>query len=113
MMDAIGVLNAGSSSIKFSVFAAREEALELTIHGQAEALYTAPRFLAKDSAGHVVAGEVGLRARTSRGGGQAAGEQAVKGASRALTICSDGSGHAPVVTRGTSRDSFGRAQLRH
>jgi acetate kinase len=53
-MDAIGVLNAGSSSIKFSVFAAREDALELTVHGQAEALYTAPRFLARDSAGHVV-----------------------------------------------------------
>src|SRR5262245_13008625 len=52
-MDAIAVLNAGSSSIKFSLFAPRGETLELTVHGEAEALYTAPRFRAKDAAGRV------------------------------------------------------------
>jgi len=53
-MDAIAVLNAGSSSIKFSVFAARGDALELTVRGQAEGLYTSPRFAAKDAAGAVI-----------------------------------------------------------
>ena len=42
MPDAIAVLNAGSSSLKFSVFAERGNALELTARGQTEGLYTAP-----------------------------------------------------------------------
>jgi len=46
--DAIAVLNAGSSSLKFSLFAERGGALELTAGGQTEGLYTAPRFVAKD-----------------------------------------------------------------
>jgi acetate kinase len=46
--DAIAVLNAGSSSLKFSLFAGRGDALELTARGQTEGLYTAPRFIAKD-----------------------------------------------------------------
>ena len=54
MTDAIAVLNAGSSSLKFSVFAARDGALELAARGQAEGLYTAPRFVAKDGAGKVI-----------------------------------------------------------
>jgi len=49
--DAIAVLNAGSSSIKFSLFAERDRALELTARGQAEGLYTSPRFVAKDRDG--------------------------------------------------------------
>jgi acetate kinase len=53
-MDAIAVVNAGSSSIKFSLFGVRGDALELTLHGQADALYTAPRFVAKDAAGRVL-----------------------------------------------------------
>ena len=53
-MDAIAVVNAGSSSIKFSLFGMRGDALELTVHGQAEGLYTAPRFLAKDAAGRLL-----------------------------------------------------------
>jgi acetate kinase len=48
---AIAVLNAGSSSLKFSVFAERGNALELTARGQTEGLYTAPRFVAKDRDG--------------------------------------------------------------
>jgi acetate kinase len=45
--DAIAVLNAGSSSLKFSLFGERGSELELIARGQAEGLYTAPRFAAK------------------------------------------------------------------
>lgn len=51
MDDVILVLNSGSSSIKFSVFANREEQIKLKFLGQIEALYTSPRFVAKDTAG--------------------------------------------------------------
>jgi acetate kinase len=51
MTDAIAVLNAGSSSLKFSVFAERGDAFEPIARGQAEGLYTAPRFVARDGAG--------------------------------------------------------------
>lgn len=54
MNDAILVLNAGSSSLKFSLFLERP-ALELELRGQVEGLGTAPRFVAKDPAGGVVA----------------------------------------------------------
>jgi acetate kinase len=53
--DAILVLNAGSSSIKLSVFAERAGVLALELRGEVEGLYTAPRFVAHDSKGHVVA----------------------------------------------------------
>jgi len=53
-MDAILALNAGSSSIKFSLFVVRGEDLDLTIDGQAEGLYTAPHFIVKDAGGHVL-----------------------------------------------------------
>ena len=55
MPDAIAVLNAGSSSIKFSLFAERDRELELTARGQAEGIYTDPRFVAKDRSGKTVA----------------------------------------------------------
>jgi acetate kinase len=55
MADAIAVLNAGSSSIKFSLFALRGAELALTHRGQIEGLYTAPHFVAKDPAGKVEA----------------------------------------------------------
>jgi acetate kinase len=54
MSDAILVVNAGSSSIKFSLFLERGEALDLLLGGQIEGLYSAPRFKAKDAAGTVV-----------------------------------------------------------
>jgi acetate kinase len=54
MAEAILVLNAGSSSVKFSVFLARGSELELWLRGQAEGLGTAPTFVAKDAAGKVV-----------------------------------------------------------
>jgi acetate kinase len=52
MADAIAVLNAGSSSIKFSLFAMRGAALELELRGQIEGIYTAPHFIAKDGRGN-------------------------------------------------------------
>jgi acetate kinase len=52
MHDSIAVLNAGSSSIKFSLFAGAE--LELMVRGQAEAIHTSPRFVAKDPAGATI-----------------------------------------------------------
>ena len=54
MADAIVVLNAGSSSLKFSVFIARGDALDATLRGQVEGLQTAPKFVAKDASGAVV-----------------------------------------------------------
>jgi len=53
MADAIVVLNAGSSSIKFSLFLARGEDLELDVRGQIEGIYTAPRFTAKGHDGRL------------------------------------------------------------
>ena len=41
MADVILVLNAGSSSIKFSAFEEQGSALELVVHGQVDGLYTA------------------------------------------------------------------------
>lgn len=54
MIDVILVLNAGSSSIKFSLFSGEQETPELLLRGQIEGLHTAPRFVAKDPAGAVV-----------------------------------------------------------
>ncbi len=51
MTDAIVVVNAGSSSIKFSLFAERGAELALVAGGQVEGIYTAPHFVAKDAAG--------------------------------------------------------------
>jgi acetate kinase len=51
MPDAIAVLNAGSSSIKFSLFALQGGDLDLTHRGQIEGIYTSPRFVAKNAAG--------------------------------------------------------------
>src|SRR4051812_40696726 len=51
MADAIAVLNAGSSSIKYSLFLLRAKELELVLRGQVEGIYTKPRFVAKDAAG--------------------------------------------------------------
>jgi acetate kinase len=54
MPDAIAVLNAGSSSLKFSVFEERGKEFELIVRGQAEGLATQPRFVAKDAVGKVL-----------------------------------------------------------
>ena len=54
MAPAILVLNAGSSSLKFSVFLVQGAALQPWLKGQAEGLSTAPRFTAKDATGDTV-----------------------------------------------------------
>ncbi|PWU13619.1 MAG: acetate kinase [Verrucomicrobia bacterium] len=54
MTDAILVINAGSSSIKFSVFAAKNGELTQAFRGQVEGLFTSPHFIAKDAAGSVM-----------------------------------------------------------
>jgi acetate kinase len=51
MTDAILVLNAGSSSIKFSLFLEHGEQPVFRLGGQIQGLYTAPRFSAKDASG--------------------------------------------------------------
>ena len=48
MGDAVAVLNAGSSSVKFSLYAEGANGASLVARGQAEGLYTSPRFVAKD-----------------------------------------------------------------
>ena len=55
MADAIAVLNAGSSSIKFSLFLTRGDELHLDVRGQVEGIFTAPRFVAKRSNGATAA----------------------------------------------------------
>ncbi len=58
MADVVLVLNAGSSSLKFSLFdvAAGQPALQL--HGQVEGVDTAPRFVARDAQGAEVGAKV-------------------------------------------------------
>jgi len=53
--DAIVVLNAGSSSIKFALFVCAGDELELEGAGQIEGLGTTPRFVARDRGGKVEA----------------------------------------------------------
>lgn len=55
MDDVILVLNAGSSSIKFSVFACAEK-IKLKLGGQIAGLYASPWFVAKDASGNEVGG---------------------------------------------------------
>jgi hypothetical protein len=51
MTNAILVLNAGSSSLKFSLFAEGSADLDRVARGQVEGISTAPRFVAEDAAG--------------------------------------------------------------
>jgi len=55
MADAIVVLNAGSSSIKFSLFSLNGKDLNAVARGQIEGLFTAPKFVSKNEAGKVLA----------------------------------------------------------
>jgi len=55
MADAVLVLNAGSSSIKFSAFELAGAELSPLVKGQVEGLHTAPRFVARDARGETVA----------------------------------------------------------
>jgi len=53
MADAILILNAGSSSLKFSVFLEGEPPTPI-LRGQLDGLFTQPRFVARDHAGGLV-----------------------------------------------------------
>ncbi|MBS0203299.1 MAG: acetate/propionate family kinase [Planctomycetes bacterium] len=53
MIDALLILNAGSSSLKFSVFRDSDPP-ELLLRGQLESLLTEPRFVARDADGRIV-----------------------------------------------------------
>ncbi len=54
MSDAILVLNAGSSSLKFSLFPVEVETGELLVRGEVEGIGTAPRFLLRKASGEVI-----------------------------------------------------------
>jgi acetate kinase len=54
MSDAILVLNAGSSSIKFSLFLEHGESLQLQFGGQLEGLHIEPHYIAKDASGAIL-----------------------------------------------------------
>lgn len=54
MADLILILNAGSSSLKFTIYANQDSKLESLYDGQIEGLFTESRFKAKDGAGKVV-----------------------------------------------------------
>lgn len=54
MAGVVLVLNAGSSSLKFSVYEPRGDDLDLLVHGQIEGLTTRSHFVARDAAGRVV-----------------------------------------------------------
>ena len=47
MADVIGVLNSGSSSIKYSLFSVEGDDLRPSVYGQIEGIFTSPRFVAK------------------------------------------------------------------
>jgi acetate kinase len=54
MRRGILVLNAGSSSIKFLLFAERDGELDPVVRGQMEGIQTAPHFIARDPQGRVL-----------------------------------------------------------
>ena len=55
MADLSAVVNAGSSSLKFSLFVVREGELSLDVRGQLEGLDGTPRFVASEPSGRTVA----------------------------------------------------------
>src|SRR5437763_917052 len=54
MSDALVVLNAGSSSIKFSPFSIDDNSLTLDVNGQIDGITESARFVARDRNGSVV-----------------------------------------------------------
>src|SRR5499427_9144187 len=59
MRDPILVINAGSSSIKFSVFeTAADASLKAGVHGQVEGIGTSPRLKIADAQGRGVANQI-------------------------------------------------------
>ena len=66
MAHALLILNAGSSSLKFSVFLDAEGGLKQFLRGQIEGINTEPHFVARDASGDIV-GEEGWPAGTKLG----------------------------------------------
>jgi acetate kinase len=58
MADAIAVLNAGSSSIKFSLYVVADGGLHCELRGQMDAIFAAPHFVSRDAQGAVVSEKV-------------------------------------------------------
>ena len=54
MPDCIGVLNSGSSSIKYTIFVIDGDELRPSIRGQIESIFSSPHFVAKDAGGRMV-----------------------------------------------------------
>jgi len=54
MKDVTLVVNAGSSSVKFSLFLSKNGELEPALKGQVEGIFTSPRFVAKDPSNAVI-----------------------------------------------------------
>ena len=71
MADALIVLNAGSSSLKFSVYVLAGAELAMHLDGQIEGLMTAPRFVAKDASGNVVSEKTWSTTMLDHGGATA------------------------------------------
>ena len=87
MTDAILVLNAGSSSIKFSLFAERGADLALVASGQVEGIDTAPRFVGQGRR-RQAGGREALAGRASRSGTTARSPTSSTGCRRARTAAS-------------------------
>jgi acetate kinase len=66
MTDYVLVLNAGSSSLKFCVFARPEQDWRLESRGQIEGIGTSPRIYAKDGGGRVLVDRKPLEVRDCR-----------------------------------------------
>ncbi len=54
MSKAIAVINAGSSSIKFSLFAQQGDDLALSVRGQVESIHTTPRLSVRNASGETI-----------------------------------------------------------
>jgi acetate kinase len=72
MPDAILVLNAGSSSLKFSIFGVQAGNCEPLVRGQVEGIGTAPHFLLRKASGEVI------EERTPEGGESLDHERALR-----------------------------------
>lgn len=71
MQTALLVLNAGSSSLKFSLFSIVEnDRLESVFHGQIEALDEHPKFLLKNNQGEILANELVALKKDSKNSAQ-------------------------------------------
>ena len=66
MQKLILVLNAGSSSLKFTLFVDQGETPGVLYDGQIEGILTESRFRAKDSAGKVIAEKTWPAGKTTR-----------------------------------------------